>query len=134
MRAQLQRGVYSMQGTSSTSLIHPTCCTVSKQIKQSWELQLQRILPPNPSVNQSDHILESISVHGTRIFMKETSGVVINCTSKYEKKMNFTSPIMELLFRVLQNPVNVYGNSLAIVVMICLCIKWERLEFHVNAL
>lgn len=66
--------------------------------------------------------------------MKETSGVVRNCTSKYEKKMKFTFPIMELLFRVLQNPVNVYGNSLAIVVMICLCIKWERLEFHVNVL
>ena len=97
-------------------------------------MQVQHILPPNPSVNQSDQILESISVHGTRIFMKETSGVVRNCTSKYERKMNFTSQIMELLFRVLQNPVTVYGNSLAIVVMICLCVKWERLEFHVNVL
>lgn len=86
------------------------------------------------SISQSDHILESTSVHSTRIFMKETSDMVRNCTSKYEKKMKFTSAIMELLFRVLQNLVNVYGNSLAIAVMICLSIKWERLEFHMNVL
>ena len=108
-------------------------CMVKGQIKQNRESQLQHILPPK-SISQSDYILESTSVHDPRIFMKETSGVVRNCTSKYEKKMTFTSPTMELLFRVLQNPVNVYGNSLVIAVMICLCIKWERLEFHVNVL
>lgn len=134
MKAQLQRGVYSMQWTSSTSLIHPMCCMYGEGANKTEPRVATAAYITTQSISQSDYILESTSVHDPRIFMKETSGVVRNCTSKYEKKMTFTSPIMELLFRVLQNPVNVYGNSLVIAVMICLCIKWERLEFHVNVL